>query len=138
MGMRLLDIYRALSIQAEISNLQKQLGPKIQADMTKTGRMVTEANLASHRIYTRAYQKPAASVPEPARPNISQNYQAKKSEKPQVSPRENILNKKREHAKRNIKKGFYNEAWKDTEEALQIDPNDVESKALKAKIKTLQ
>ena len=49
-----------------------------------------------------------------------------------------LLKKKMERAKRNIKKGFYNEAWKDTEEAMQIDPNDVESKALRAKIKTLQ
>ena len=41
-------------------------------------------------------------------------------------------------AKKNIKKGFYNEAWKNIEDALDIDPGDAEAITLKAKIKTLQ
>ena len=45
---------------------------------------------------------------------------------------------KKERAKKNIEKGFYNEASKDIQEALHLDPNDAEAKALHAKIKTLQ
>jgi Tfp pilus assembly protein PilF len=48
------------------------------------------------------------------------------------------LNAQKERAKRNIEKGFYNEASKDIQEALKIDSSDAEAKALHAKIKTLQ
>ena len=126
-GMRLLDIYRTLSIQAEISDLQKQLGPGMQASQPRP----------FPKVYARVTQKPATRIPELARPVSA--YHPKQQKKNENIPSSNdLLNKKREHAKKNIKKGFYNEAWKDVEEALQIEPNDVESKALKAKIKTLQ
>lgn len=129
-GMRLLDIYRTLSIQAEISDLQKQLGSGMQASQQRS----------PPRVYTRIPQKPSTRIPELAMPSVSEDYQPKQQKKSEkdLSSKETVLNKKREHAKKNIKKGFYNEAWKDVEEALQIEPNDVESKALKAKIKTLQ
>ena len=128
MGMRLLDIYRTLSIHAEISKLQKQLGLNIKADLPRT----------QPSNYAGAYQKPEPMVPAPPRPLMNSSYQPKKSETFTISSSESLLNKKREHAKKNIKKGFYNEAWKDVEEALLINPEDIESKTLKAKIKTLQ
>ncbi len=49
-----------------------------------------------------------------------------------------LLSTKKENAKRNIQKGSYNEALKDIQEALQLEPNDPEAKAINAKIKTLQ
>lgn len=48
------------------------------------------------------------------------------------------LSAKKEHAKKNIKEGAYNEAYKDIKDALEIEPNDAEAKAIHAKIKTLQ
>ena len=130
-GMRLLDIYRILSIQGEISSLQSQLGPRPQPVLQRT----------QPRAYPKMYQRPVARAPEPEIRKASANFQQrqqKKIEKAELPSSEILLEKKRNHAKKNIKKGFYNEAWKDVEEALQIEPNDVESKALKAKIKTLQ
>ena len=56
----------------------------------------------------------------------------------QPGPKEMMINAKKEHAKKNIEKGFYNEASKDIQEALQLEPNDAEAKAIHAKIKTLQ
>ena len=49
-----------------------------------------------------------------------------------------MLHAKKERAKKNIEKGFYNEASIDIQEALQLEPNDPEAKAIHAKIKTLQ
>ena len=49
-----------------------------------------------------------------------------------------LLSAKKERAKNNIEKGFYNEASKDIQEALQLEPDDAEAKAINAKIKTLQ
>ncbi len=98
-GMRLLEIYKSLSIYNEISNLQKQLSEK----------------------------------PSP------QQTQALQQSTPVSAPTKSILlHTKKERAKRNIEKGFYNDAAKDIQEALQIEPNDAEAKAIHAKIKTLQ
>ncbi|MBI2542517.1 hypothetical protein HYV80_07475 [Candidatus Woesearchaeota archaeon] len=94
-GMRILDIYRSLSIYNEISNLQKQLAQQPQNQQ------------AIHQF--------SGNVPDAG-----------------------ALSSKKERAKRNMEKGFYNEAFKDIQEALSIEPNDAESKALHAKIKTLQ
>ena len=88
-GMRLLEIYKSLSIHTEISGLQKQLTQQPSQQMTASAKSI-------------------------------------------------LLNTKKEHAKRNIEKGFYNEASKDIEEVLQLEPKDAEAKALYAKIKTLQ
>ena len=96
LGMRILDIYRSLSIYNEISNLQRQL----------------------------------AQQPQPQQQQPAQN--------PEFAPRTMTLNSQKERAKRNIEKGFYNEAFKDIQEALNIDSTDAEAKALHAKIKTLQ
>ena len=95
-GMRLLDIYRTLSIHAEISELQKQLGPGMQANQPRS----------FPRVYARIPQKPATRIPELAMPvSTYQPKQQKKNEKIPSSG-ETILHKKREHAKKNIKKGI--------------------------------
>lgn len=92
LGIRLLDIYRSMSIHNEISELQRQL-----------------------------VQQPQFKQPEiPVQNQPLMTAGAKK-----------------ERAKKNIEKGFYNEAFKDIQEALHLDPNDAEAKALHAKIKTL-
>ena len=94
-GMRLLEIYRSLSIYNEISSLQKQLAQQPQ------------------------FEQPLAQNQSPA-------------------PSSMMSTSKKERAKRNMEKGFYNEAFKNIQEALQLEPNDAEAKALHAKIKTLQ
>lgn len=129
LGMRLLDIYKTLSIHTEISGLQKQLGYPVPIDRQRI----------QPKAYTGTYQRPATAKIPVSRPQPNQEYRTKqeKSEKP-LSQKEMMLRRKREHAKRNIKKGFYNEAWKDVEEALQIDPTDAEAITLRAKVKTLQ
>lgn len=128
-GARLLEIYKNLSIQAQIASLQKQLGQLPQARQSPM-------QMLQPRV---KYQKPVEQeyhAPK-ARPAAVQKTQQRKPVKEPYS-RQSMLEKKREQAKKNIKKGFYNEAWKNTEEALQIDPKDAEAKALRAKIKTLQ
>ena len=55
-----------------------------------------------------------------------------------AEPKPVLLSERKERAKRHIEKGFYNEALKSIQEALDIDPNDAEAKAIHAKIKTLQ
>jgi len=100
LGMRLLEIYKSLSIYNEISNLQRQLS-----------------------------QRPHESLQPQTLPQTQQMSAPLKS---------SLLKEKKERAKRNIEKGFYNEASKDIQEALQIEPNDAEAKAIHAKIKTLQ
>ena len=102
-GMRLLNIYKSLSIYTEISNLQKQL-----SQQASQAQQQTKAS-----IFPQPAQKTTAAI--------------------QIS-----ISALKERAKRNIDKGFYNEAIQDIQEALQLDPKDAEAKALHAKIKTLQ
>ncbi|MEK6848283.1 MAG: hypothetical protein AABX65_01490, partial [Nanoarchaeota archaeon] len=143
-GMKLLEIYRSLRIYTEILSLQNQLGQR-QFQRQAASRMPSRAD-ASKTAYTKqgfkkkAYEytatakiSPKTDIPEQ---NETQRASLKYGKEAQTASM--LLNKKRERAKRNIKKGFYNEAWKDIEEALQLEPDDVESKALRAKIKTLQ
>ena len=117
-GMRLLEIYRALSIFAEISNLQKQLG---------NGQLMLSrpSNLQSPQAIPALKQRAMQKMPE------------KIIQEPHSSNQEQI-DGKREQAKKNLAKGFYKEAKKNIQEALKLDPNDVEAKALQAKIVTLQ
>lgn len=129
-GIRLLDIYKNLSIQAQISNLQRQLGQQPQA------RQVQLSPMPRPKIWHSAPVEQKYYMPK-AKPAAAQKTSQRKPAK-EISPKHSMLERKREQAKSNIKKGFYNEAWKDIEEALQIEPKDVESKALRAKIKTLQ
>ncbi len=99
-GMRLLEIYKSLSIYSEISSLQKQLSQQAQFQQTF------------------AFAQPSQQMSAPAKSAL--------------------LSEKRERAKRSIEKGFYNEALMDIEEALRLEPNDAEARAIHAKIKTLQ
>ena len=94
LGMRLLDIYRSLSIYNEISSLQRQLVQQPQFQQAQVPQIQNQTPMTAGA--------------------------------------------KKERAKKNIEKGFYNEASKDIQEALHLDPNDAEAKALHAKIKTLQ
>ncbi len=107
LGMRLLDIYKSLSIYMEISNLQRQLSQKPQQAQQ-----------------FQALEQPPSPFAQSRQMNAPEKLMA--------------MNAKKERAKRNIEKGFYNEASKDIEEALNIEPNDAEAKAIHAKIKTLQ
>lgn len=119
-GMKLLEIYKGLSIHTEILNLQNQLGQRQfqhQYEYTAASKIIPKADVPQQTASSRASLK----------------YAGKESQAAST-----LLSRKKEHAKKNIKKGFYNEAWKDIEEALQLEPSDVESKALRAKIKTLQ
>ena len=112
-GMRLLDIYKTLSIYTEISNLQRQLSQAPIQDKPQSERQIRQQ---------------VQSNP-PSRINTSQFSLQQKSM---------LLSAKKERAKKNIEKGFYNEASKDIQEALQLEPDDAEAKAINAKIKTLQ
>ncbi|MBI2101090.1 hypothetical protein HYT53_00595 [Candidatus Woesearchaeota archaeon] len=111
-GMRLLEIYKSLSIYTEISSLQKQLSrqpARQQARQEAPGQQ----------------KQPIPSIP--SQPATTQTLT-----KPM------LVHTKKELAKRYIEKGFYNEAAKGIEEALQLDPGDAEARAIRAKIKTLQ
>lgn len=105
-GMRLLDIYKSLSIYNEISTLQKQ--------------------------YT---ERPPQAQQQFPSPSMAQTTQTPAQG---ASSKSAMLSAKKERAKMNIKKGFYNEASKDIQEALQLEPSDAEAKAMHAKLKTLQ
>ncbi|MBI2653910.1 hypothetical protein HYX02_03800 [Candidatus Woesearchaeota archaeon] len=89
-GMKILEIYKNLSIYNEISELQSQL----------------------------------------------RQQHVRQSALPQETS--SLSSIKKERAKKNLQKGFYNEAAKEIGEALQLDPNDAEAKAIHAKIRTLQ
>ncbi len=135
LGVHLLEIYKSLSISSEMFELQKQLGsrPIIPRAMSRN----YSASAPSSRTFSRArrYSSAAKSSFPPA---ISQKKSLEELDKPEILSRSGLLKKKREMAKKNIKKGFYNEAWKNIEDALEIAPGDAEAITLKAKIKTLQ
>ena len=126
-GMRLLDIYKSLSIYNEISTLQKQLASNLPP------------NIQTEKVFI-------AHGQEPQKQNDSLLVEqfTKLSEKPAVhsahsnAAKIKILKSKKELAKKNMEKGFYNEAYKEVLEALRLEPNDAEAKAIQAKIKTLQ
>ena len=130
-GMRLLDIYKSLSIYNEISELNVQLGAA-EIPLQRFASMAAQ-QAEQPKIFSpspAAYYK-NTRVPAPRHAQMASGLKAR-------NPQASLLNRKRESAKRNIKKGFYNEAWNDVEQALQINPEDAEAKALRARIKTLQ
>ena len=112
-----------------MQSLQRQLGQNVQLQ----GVVSSAPRVYPAKRYIPKRISRVRRIKETKRPIIS-----KSPGKKEPLSRELLVKRKRDHAKRNIKKGFYNEAWKNIEEALEIDPKDVESKALKAKIKTLQ
>lgn len=114
-GIRILGIYKSLSISSEISSLQKQLVNGMR-----------EPNMP-------------ASASGSAQESSASNYtNAQKSFQFRQQGAAMAQDAKKERAKKNIEKGFYNEASKDIEEAIRLEPNDAEAKALRAKIKTMQ
>ena len=130
-GMKLLEIYRSISIYTEIVNLQNQLGQRVQYQQQaapKTFQQIEMVKGGYPEQVTKKGPYEYKSIPVSSLKSVGEETPTKSM----------LLKKRMERAKRNIKKGFYNEAWKDIEEALLVDPNDAESKALRAKIKTLQ
>lgn len=125
LGIRLLDIYKTLSIHTEVSNLLNQLRNSAQ-------RAAVPYNVSSNVPY---------NIPSKIDQVITQAAAFKhNSDVPSsnVPSKAMLSGAKKEHAKKNIKKGFYDEALKDIESALKIEPNDPEAKVMLAKIKTLQ
>ncbi|MBI2651964.1 hypothetical protein HYX00_00740 [Candidatus Woesearchaeota archaeon] len=119
-GMRILEIYKGLSIYTEISNLQKQL------------------NLQSSQFQQQII---APNVHTQIKPDTIGNQNVFSQTVPaqtNTQTKSILLNSKKTSAKEKIKMGFYNEASRDIQEALQLEPNDAEAKAIHAKIKTLQ
>ena len=110
-GIRILDIYKSLSIYTEMSNLQKQLNQQ-----------------GLQQIQVPQQQGPISTDKFAQMTTIERDARTKSM----------LLSAKKERAKKYIEKGFYNEASKDIQEALQLEPNDAEAKAIHAKIKTLQ
>ena len=141
-GMKLLDIYKKLSIHAEISNLQIQLGVKDVVSPQPIPKPLPlqapalPASIPKPNDYQQLpYRKTRISV---QKQQVPQETAAQKTPKKAQTSRSDLLSSKIELAKKTIRKGLYDEAWNDLEEVLRIDPDDVESKALRAKIKTLQ
>ena len=114
-GMRLLEIYKSLRISTEISILQNQLSRQVPQPVSQ-------------------------QIPQERRPALLQRFGPTQTGAAQTSAstKTMLLNAKKERAKKNIEKGFYNEASKDIQDALQLEPTDAEAKAIHAKIKTLQ
>lgn len=134
LGIRLLEIYKSLSISTEIFDLQKQLGSRPIVPRA-AGRSYPAGSAYSRPVSRLRKYSPSGKTSVASAPQKKSWDDETSVEIPSSS---GLLRKKRESAKKNIKKGFYNEAWKNIEEALQIDPKDAEAITLKAKIKTLQ
>ena len=110
-----------MSIYNEISNLQKDLAnAPVQVEVSPSIPVT-----ATPKAMKKSAIEQILSL---AKQNSQADFKAKGS----------LLNEKKESAKRNIEKGFYSEASRNIQEALQIEPNDAEAKAIHAKIKTLQ
>ena len=119
-AIRLLQIYKSLSIYNEVSSLQKELNASAKQVEISQNVPATSTTLPNEiRAKLEAAQKTASNELDAKAKSL-------------------LAKEKKERAKRNIEKGFYSEASKDIEEALQIEPNDAEAKAINAKIKTLQ
>ena len=114
-AIRIMQIYKSLSIYYEMTNLQKEFKDNLR---------------------TIIVQRPVASA---AFPNDVRDKPIEKSATLELDTKAkaSLLQEKKEGAKKNIEKGFYSAASKEIEEALKIEPNDAESKAINAKIKTL-
>lgn len=111
LGMKILDIYKGLSIHKEISTLQKQLSTAISMRHAQPAQpaVISATNFTTQKNHVQA----------PASNSMS-------------------LKTKKESAKKNLQKGLYEEASKEIEEVLQLEPKDAEARAIYARIKTLQ
>ncbi len=140
-GLKLLEIYRNLGISMEISNLQKQLGQTAQFQQFASMPIPASKPQLVRETYEKQDIRPKAfaKLETPKKEfKEEKSYIEKSLNNKNIETNSMLLNRKVERAKKNIKKGFYNEALKDVEEALQMEPNDVEARALRAQIKTLQ
>ena len=135
LGVRLLEIYKSLSISSEMFELQKQLGSRPIIPRETPRNYSASHQSSSHFSRERRYSSTDRQGFPPAAP---QRKSPEETGKPETLSRPGLLKRKREMAKKNIKKGFYNAAWKNIEDALEIDSKDAEAITLKAKIKTLQ
>ena len=118
-AIRLLQIYKTLSIYNEITALQKELASVQQPEISQSVPFTL------------------TSVPKEIRDKL-QSIGKTDAQEPDAKAKNLLLKEKKEQAKRNIEKGYYTEASKDIEEALSMEPNDAEAKAINAKIKTLE
>lgn len=137
-GLKLLEIYKTLSIQTEISSLQKQLGAQPMPRPMTAAAMQPMPSVQQTTIKRPILRTAAMAARERAMHKTKIQQRPKAMQKREVPEKERMLRKMIENAKNNIKKGFYNEAWKEVNEALNLDPKSIESKVLAAKIKTLQ
>ena len=112
-GEKILEIYKSLSIYNEITGLQKELHGKAQPQSQKQKTIP--------KIISRAANDDKAAKPD-----------LRHALKP------SMLVLKKENAWRNLKKGLYDEASRNAEEVLKMDPMDVEAKVIRAKVKTMQ
>lgn len=111
-GIRILEIYKSLSIYTEMSSLQKQLSQQ--------------------------GVQPIQFPPQHQAPVSADRFAQIGAGEKGAGAKSALLSAKKERAKNYMEKGFYNEASKDIREALELEPNDAEAKAMHAKIKTLQ
>lgn len=128
-GARLLEIYKSLSIYAEISNLQRQLGIERRELSTSASILTTRAKVSS------LFESQGIQQPQKFQQQVQQQTQQQTAP---INQTESTTSTRKDSAKKNIEKGLYNEASKDIEDALKIDPKDAEALAIRAKIKTLQ
>jgi len=123
-GIKILDIYKNLSIHTEISNLQSQLYPiQFPKQLPITSNIPRQRNYAKVSAIKREREQ-------------KQELLERKSEL--LNKKKELLDKKKRRAKENIEKGFYNEAVRDIDGALAIEPKDAEAIVYRAKLKTLQ
>lgn len=135
-GMKILDIYKNLSINTEISNLQRQLPPVQFPKQTSI-----PLNIPRQMPYREVGKKEPLGVSRIKKAyNQKQELLDRKKElqKELLNKKKELLDKKKKRAKENIEKGFYNEAVRDIDEALAIEPKDVTALVYRAKLKTLQ
>lgn len=119
----LLQIYKSLSIFDEISLLQKELASGIQQPQNSKG-------APGQLVHSAPFPSEIKSKLQSIQKSTMQELDSK--------AKTLLLKEKRDRAKKNIEKGFYSDASRDIDEALKIEPNDAEAKAINAKLKTLQ
>ncbi len=168
LGARLLQLYRNVTISMEISHLQMQLTPIAVQQQKPQAQPASRISVEQSKEHGNQKPQAQPAQPKfqissqhaQQRPRIEQRQMrlsrarirsraklTKPAEKPSENPaapinpineKLRLLNEKKDLARENIKKGLYNEAMKNIQEALQIEPKDAEAKIITAKIKTLQ
>jgi len=152
MGVRLLDIYKSISIYSEISSLQQQLTKQTQQFQQQAEYQNPQAapRLAQREIQQKSQEQlQQNSKQEPQKQSVQLSATKPTAQLfAQTNPKADslalnsstalLLRAKKDLAKINIAEGQYKEAFKAVQEALQLAPNDPEAKAMYAKFKTLK